>query len=180
MEMISRRNLLAASGGAAAVGALALPGIAAAQQPRPVPGFTWWVFKLDLVIDLASGDAARQAAAGSTVPPSGPFYVTGRFYKEGDVNRDGSLRSGAMQLGVYRSWGWGYNPVTGEALSMHEFDWFGKGKLLAAGTTDTSVPVTGGTGDYKQVRGEVRADIMSASAGAYRLEFELEAPTGAR
>lgn len=180
MERISRRNLLAASGSAAAVGALALPGIAAAQQPRPVPGFLFWIFKLDLVIDLASGDAARQAAAGSTAPPSGPFYVTGRFYKEADVNRDGTLRSGAVQLGTYRSWGWGYNPVTGEALATHEFDWFGRGKILAAGTTDISVPVTGGTGEFKQVRGEVRADIMSATAGAYRLEFELQDTTSGR
>jgi hypothetical protein len=106
--------------------------------------------------------------------------VTGRFYKENDVNRDGTLRTGAQQLGIYRSWGWGYNPVTGESLSTHELEWFGKGKLILAGTTEMSIPVTGGTGDFKQVKGEARAEIMNASVGAYRLEFEIQGDTGGR
>ena len=180
MEKITRRNLLAVSGGAAAVGALALPGIAAAQPPRPLPGPGWWIFKIDLIIDSNTADSVREDSIGGRTAPTGPYYVTGRFYEENDVNNDGTVRSGAQQLGVYRAWGWGYGAVARETLTTREYDWFGKGKLLVAGTSERSTPVTGGTGFFKQVRGEERTAIVNLNAGAYRVEFELEGNTAGR
>jgi len=182
METVSRRNLLAAGGGAALVGALFGNGLAAAQQQtglgRQLKGPGWWVWRIDLVVDVRSADAVRTATGN--LAPSGPFYVTGRFYKEGSVNRDGTLTTTAQQLGNYRSWGWTYSTVSGDFLGSHEFDYFGLGKLVAAGTTELSVPVTGGTGNFAQAKGEARAALVNQAGGVYTVEFEINGDTVGR
>jgi len=183
METVSRRNLLAAGGGAALVGALFGNGLAAAQQQtglgRQLKGPGWWVWRVQLVLDVRSADAVRTATSSNTAP-SGPFYVTGRFYKEGSVNTDGTLAATSQQLGNYRGWGWTYSTVSGDFLGTHEFDYFGLGKLIAAGTTELSVPVSGGTGNFAQAKGEARAALVNQGAGVYTVEFEITGDTVGR
>jgi len=185
METVSRRNLLAASGSAALAGALLGNGIVAAQTTggpgglgRQLKGPGWWVFRVELVVDVRGADSVRQATGNAA--PSGPFYSTGRFYKEGSVNRDGTLTSSANQLGNYRAWGWTYSTVSGDFLGSHEFDFFGLGKLIASGTTELSIPVTGGTANFAQAKGEARAALTNQAAGVYTIEFEIMGDTPGR
>jgi len=183
METVSRRNLLAAGGGAALVGALFGNGLAAAQQQttglgRQLKGPGWWVWRVQLVLDVRSVDAVRTATGN--MAPSGPFYSTGRFYKEGSVNTDGTLSTTAQQLGNYRGWGWTYSAVSGDFLGSHEFDYFGLGKLIAVGTSELSVPVSGGTGNFAQAKGEARAALVNQAAGVYTIEFEITGDTVGR
>jgi hypothetical protein len=173
MERIDRRQLLAAGGGAAVLSAV-MGGMAAAQQPRPVPGTVMqYLLRFNVVIDPSTIDQTRTPATAGQVT-TGPFYFAGPIYDEGDVNADGSVRSGAVLRGTHRAFGWVFDPRTPNAGAIHSFDIFGEGELVANGTTvGSSTTIAGGTGTYKTAQGELRAAIINAAAGAYLMEFEL-------
>jgi hypothetical protein len=174
MERIDRRQLLAAGGGAAVLSAV-MGGLAAAQQPRPVPGTVMtYLLRFNVVIDPATIDQTRTPATAGQVT-TGPFYFAGPIYDEGDINADGTVRSGATLRGTHRAYGWIFDPRTPNAGVIQSFDIFGEGELVSNGTTvGGSTTVAGGTGSYKTAQGEVRAAIINATAGAYLLEFELQ------
>jgi hypothetical protein len=173
MERISRRKLVATGASAAAVAALAAPGAALAQQPRPLPGPGWWIFNIGLVMD-STVDALR-TATGNT-PARGPLMMTGTFYHQDDINANGSPRSGATPYGNWRFQGWNYGAGM---LGIHSFNFFGLGELTATGTSELSVPVTGGTGTFRTVSGELRLGGAPGSANAV-VEFELWGTTPGR
>jgi hypothetical protein len=169
MERISRRKLVATGASAAAVAALAVPGAALAQRPGP----GWWIFRVGLVMD-ARADTIRTAQGA--VLPRGPVMLTGTFYKEDMINADGSPRSGATPYGNWRFQGWNYG--TGW-IGIHSFDFMGIGELTATGTSEISVPVTGGTGDFKTASGEARLGMPAGSSTGV-VEFELWGVTPGR
>jgi hypothetical protein len=173
MERVSRRKLVAAGASAAAVAALAAPGAALAQQTRPVIGPDWWIFRVGLVMDT-SIDALR--AAEGTTPARGPLMMTGAFYHQDDINADGSPRSGTSPQGRWRFQGWNYGAGW---LGIHSFDFIGLGELTATGTSELSVPVTGGTGTFRTATGEARLGMTAGSANAV-VEFELTGATPGR
>lgn len=176
MEKVSRRNLLAAAGAGAAM-ATALVGTAAAQgSPTRPPGqpVDDWLGRYILVHNMAGGDSLRTPSSPNQ-PVTGPQYWTGTLWNDGDVAADGTPASGARQRGTWRAYVWvwaaGQNPGFD---AVHTLDIAGKGVLTASGTTDRSVAVTGGTGDFQGARGEIRMNVLSPITVA--LELDLGVP----
>jgi len=102
--------------------------------------------------------------------------MTGTFYAETDTNPDGSVRSGAAPAGTWKAQGWNYGAGM---IGIHSFDFFGKGELVAAGSSDRSTPVTGGTGDFGSMSGELRMG-NTQTAGRMVVEFDLWGATPGR
>jgi hypothetical protein len=173
MERIDRRQLLAAGGGAALLSAV-MGGMAAAQN-RPQPGTVKdFIMRFHISIDPATIDQTRTPATAGQVT-TGPFYFAGPIYDEGDLNADGSVRSGATLRGMHRAFGWVFDPTTPNAGAIQSFDIFGEGELVSNGTTlGSSTAVVGGTGNYKSAQGEVRAAVINAARGVYLIEFDLQ------
>jgi hypothetical protein len=185
MERVSRRKLLAAaSSGAAVASTLIGAGTAAAQvRPTEPPGLGKlepWLERVQVVINAQGSDALRQPASQGQAP-TGPFYWTGTLWEDGAVGTDGRPAADAKQVGLYRAYGWVYVPgVTPQFTAVHTLDFFGRGQVIASGTTDISVAVTGGTGTFQSARGEIRAATIGTTGLAYTLELELVSPTVGR
>ena len=76
-----------------------------------------------------------------------PFYVSGIICEEL------VLLGPCTQIGSFHCWGW--DTGTGLAVVAQEFDLWGRGKIQVQGVEDTGPrAVTGGTGDFRNVRGE--------------------------
>jgi len=180
MERVSRRRLLAAGSGAALASALLGGGVASAQRGAPVGEAP---MRFQAVIDPRSVDAVRTATQPGAAP-TGPFYLSGALYEEGDVNPDGTLRSGAQRRGTFREHGWTYTPApagrTPLFLATTSIDIFDKGEIVVSGTYEQSSAIVGGTGVFKEVGGEVRVDATNEAAGVYLVEFDLRPPTVGR
>jgi hypothetical protein len=171
MAKITRRQLVATGATAAVAGAIAAPAMVLAQN-RPVPGtHIVWLERFDVVVNRAGADFLR-APSGTTLQ-RGPFYGTGTLYPEGTVGAAGTPSAGAV--GTYKVSGWIYDPIPPNFVGTHVFNLFGMGQITAAGTTEVSVPVVGGTGNFKSARGEVRAAFMTMDR--LSIEVELIAPT---
>jgi hypothetical protein len=172
MERIDRRQLLTAGGGVALLGAILGTSTATAQN-RPVPGTNGvWLQRYDVWFDPATIDLGRAPARPGQLS-AGPFYLAGPIYEEGSIGADGVVKPGAARKGTHHATGWIYDAITPNAGAMHSFDLFGMGELVVIGSTETSVPIAGGTGLFRSVQGEVRSEVINAARGAYRLEFEL-------
>jgi hypothetical protein len=84
-----------------------------------------------------------------------------------------------MQRGTYRAFAWIYVPgVNPQFAAVHSIDLFGMGQVVASGVTDSSVAVTGGTGSFRDARGEIRVATLSPTALV--LEFDLRSSTHGR
>ena len=97
-----------------------------------------------------------------TFPGQGPFYIPGTIYAPGTLN----------QLGIFHCWGFFYN---GGALGVvsQEYDLAGRGKIQVQGVEDGGPrAVTGGTGDFRNVRGEMTGADLSAFPD-FTVNFQL-------
>lgn len=107
--------------------------------------------KLTLRVVADLGDLEVVATANG-----GPFYVPGEIFDPdtGDV------------IGRFHCWGWFFDAGTGPgsgAVVSQEWELFGRGKILVAGVEDEGPrAVTGGTGDFRNVRGEMTGADLSA------------------
>jgi hypothetical protein len=181
MERVSRRKILAAAGsGAALAGALVGASAVSAQPTRPPGGgLTEWVERYALVFDIPASDSLRQQTGPAS--PTGPAYWTGTLWPDGAVGADGKPAAGARQLGVWRASVWVYVPgVQAQFTGVHSLDIFTRGQIVASGVTDSSVAITGGTGEFQGARGEVRMANLGTGAGAITLEVEAIGPTPGR
>jgi hypothetical protein len=73
---------------------------------------------------------------------------------------------------------WVYVPgTTPQFTGVHSLDLFARGQLTAAGVTDSSVAITGGTGEFQAARGEIRMAAIGTTGSALTLEVEAIAPS---
>jgi hypothetical protein len=180
MERVSRRKILAAGTSAAVASALVGASTAAAQvrSTRP-PGqpLMQWLERYALSLNLQASDALRTPSS-PTVAPTGPAYFTGTIWDDGGVGPDGTPVQGAIQRGVYRAFAWVYVPgAAPQFTAIHSFDLFGRGQITASGVTDISVAITGGTGEFQGIRGEIRAANIGTTGNALTLDIDAIGPS---
>lgn len=175
---VSRRGLLS-QGGPALAGALLLGGVAAEAAPAKRGkgrgkgrGKKGGKLTLEVAPNLSSFDAVRSAAPGKKFP-TGPFYIEGTIYPGGSLNVPaGTPKPGAQAIGTFRCWGWIFNPDTGAAVVAQAFE-LAKGEIQVQGLEDDRRPVTGGSGKYRNVRGEGKVQVINADNLAFRIGFKL-------
>jgi len=125
--------------------------------------------KLVLLVDTHLFDDFDTGASGG--PGMGfPFYVSGDICQGTDLTG-----STCHPIGVFRCWGW--NDGKGLAVVAQEYDIFGKGKIQVQGVEDEGPrAVTGGTGKYREVRGEATGFDLSEFfvTGRFKVKFQLK------
>ena len=112
------------------------------------PAYADRTLVLDVVADLAAFDIASGDILGG-----GAFYVPGVIHEAGTTN----------QIGTFHCWGW---DVTGDGLTVvvvsQEYNLDGRGKIQVQGIEDEGPrAVTGGTGQFRNVRGEMTGADLS-------------------
>jgi len=177
MERVSRRRLLAAGSGAALASAVIGSGVAAAQGIRQ-PGLplTDWIERYVLITDPGSVGTARPAPQPNVLP-TGPTYYTGSIYRDLDVT-GGAVASGAAPVGSFKVSAWAYaGGAAPQLVGIGSFDFAGKGKVIAmgGGSSVGSLAVSGGTGVFDGVGGEVRLGLL-APGNPFQLvaDFQLQ------
>jgi len=182
MERVSRRALLAAGSGAALASAVIGGGVAAAQGTRP-PGqpLSDWIERYVIVTEAANSKSARPSTAGSGAP-TGPAYYTGLIYRDSDVS--GGSVTGANSVGRFRLTGWVYGGgAVPQMVGVGSFDIAGRGKISVTGASGPvgSLAVSGGTGEFAGVAGELRLANLTPGGGLTLIaEFNLLGDTGGR
>ncbi len=128
--------------------------------------------KLDVAPDLSTFDAVREAEPGDATP-TGPFYVAGSIYPPGTLDPDGAVPEGAAPIGTFRCWGWLFDGSAGLAVVSQAFELDGAGEIQVQGVEDDRRAVTGGTGRFRNVRGEGRFEVLNPENLAFRAVFHL-------
>ena len=85
-------------------------------------------------------------------PNGGPFYIPGDIFDPdtGDL------------IGKFHCWGWFFDGGANAVVSQ-EWELFGRGKIQVQGVEDNGRrAVTGGTGDFRNVRGKMTGADLSA------------------
>lgn len=173
---VGRRELLkkTAIGGGLVVAALAAPGLTGTAEAKGGKS---------IVLDVDTKGFADFQAPADIVNGTGPFYVSG------DILRPGPM---GPVIGKFHCWGFlaladpikgfqdgGIDPVVG--VVNQEFDLDGRGKIIIAGVeSDAPRAVTGGTGHFRNARGQGNPDVVIFdfnNSGKFRIAFSL---TGAR
>ena len=132
-----------------------------------------------LVVPQARGDQALvlrvqndfstfdfQAGAG----PGGPFYIRSPICE--DTELGGSC---VDPIGVFHCWGWlPLGPGGAPGLVSQEFELFGRGKIQTQGREDGGPrAVVGGTGEFKNVRGEATGIDVTNFPAEFIATFKL-------
>ena len=126
--------------------------------------------KFVLLVDthvFADFDTGAPGGPGAGVP----FYVSGDICKETTLT---GAPSACTPIGVFRCWGW--DDGKGLAVVAQEYDIWGKGKIQVQGVEDEGPrAVTGGTGKYRNVRGEATGFDLSEffDTGRFTGTFKL-------
>ena len=95
------------------------------------------------------------------------------FYVEGIICD--TLSGACNPAGIFRCWGWRtLSGAPGDVTVVsQEFEIFGRGKLQLQGVEDAGPrAVTGGTGDFRNVRGE--ATGFDFSGAEFTVNFKLQ------
>lgn len=169
MQNVSRRRLLGlgASGGSAALAAVVIgkglkPGAAEAHGGH---------LTVEVVPDLSSFDTIRGVAPGDAVP-TGSFYVEGSIYPNGTLDASGDP-GGASPIGTFRCWGWIFDGSTGLGAVSQAYELDGRGDIQVQGLEDDTRAVVGGTGDFRNVRGEGSFQTINPANLTFRAFFSL-------
>lgn len=93
----------------------------------------------------------------------GPFYVGGAIV---DPNT-------GQTLGEFQCWGWFFE--ADRNMVNQEYNLFDRGKIILTGEEDGGIrPITGGAGDFRNVRGEATFDFSNLSVdGSFLASFHL-------
>ena len=96
------------------------------------------------------------------------FYVSGDICAELDL-----LNASCTPIGKFHCWGWLVGPTQELALVSQEFDIDGRGKIQVQGVEDDGPrAVVGGTGEFRNVRGEATGfDLSEFLSGTFAGEF---------
>ena len=106
-------------------------------------------FAGSMTLRVVADDTATGLEVIAT-PNGGPFYIPGDIFDPdtGDL------------IGKFHCWGWFFD---GGAVVSQEWELFGRGKIQVQGVEDDGPrAVTGGTGDFRNVRGEITGADLSA------------------
>ena len=128
--------------------------------------------KLQLRVDtdeFADFDATPPGPGGGSA-----FYVSGNICEELD------LLGPCTSIGTFHCWGW--IKADGFTVVAQEYGLDDRGKIQVQGVEDDGPrAVTGGTGDFKNVRGEATGFDLSqfgAGPGEFIVDFKLEGEKG--
>ena len=110
-------------------------------------------------------------AAGTV---GGAFYITGVICKEPGLDPNGPC----TEIGTFHCWGWLFDADDENSVAVvsQEFNLEGRGKIQVQGVEDEGpCAVTGGTGDFKNARGEATGfDFSSFGDGEFTGTFKLK------
>ncbi len=129
--------------------------------------------KLVLLVDT-HGFATFDAGASGTEDGGFPFYVSGDICEEKTlVDPSTGEPTACTPIGLFHCWGW--DTGTGLVVVSQEYDLFDKGKIQVQGVEDEGKrAVTGGTRNFKRVRGEATEfDFSELDTGRFIATFEL-------
>ncbi len=105
----------------------------------------------------------RVATDGATLDAPAPAPGGGAaFYISGVICADPNLFADCDPIGTFHCWGWLIGPGQAVAVVAQEYDLDGRGKIQVQGVEDEGPrAVTGGTGDFRNVRGEATGFDLS-------------------
>lgn len=175
MGSVNCRHLLGWAGARAALSAVILAGVILGSGLTPGSAEAEKL-TLEVAPDLSTFDAVREVAPGHATP-TGPFYITGPIFPEGTLKPDGTAPSGAKSIGTFRCWGWIFDGSKFPPLAVvsQEFKLDDRGNLQVQGREDERRAVTGGTGDFRHVRGEGRFTPLNPTKNlSFRATFTLK------
>ena len=136
--------------------------------------------KLVLLVDthrFADFDASTPGPGGGF-----QFYVSGDICKEKSlIDPDTGMSTSCTPIGVFYCWGW--ENGSGLAVVSQEYGIDGLGKIQVQGVEDEGPrAVTGGTGVFRNVRGQATKFDFSEffDTGRFVATFELVAAGGRR
>ncbi len=118
--------------------------------------------------DGNAGLVLRVATDGATFDTPAPAPGGGAaFYIGGVICADGEIGEPCDSIGTFHCWGWLIGPDQLAAVVSQEYDLDGRGKIQVQGVEDEGPrAVTGGTGDFRNVRGEATGfDFSDLAAG---------------
>jgi hypothetical protein len=100
------------------------------------------------------------------------------FYVSGDICAELVLLGDCTPIGTFHCWGWLVGPTQEVALVSQEFDIDGRGKIQVQGVEDDGPrAIVGGTGQFRNVRGEATgfdlSEFMGTGQGEFIATFEL-------
>jgi hypothetical protein len=115
--------------------------------------------------------------AGAPGPGGGfQFYVSGDICKEKTLlDRGTGMPTTCTPIGVFHCWGW--DTGGGLAVVSQEYGLDGRGKIQVQGVEDEGPrAVTGGTGEFRKVRGQATKFDFSEfmDTGRFVVTFKLE------
>ena len=128
----------------------------------PAPALAKKGLDLRIVVDFGTFDSAPAASGMGEA-----FYVEGTICD--------TLSGACNPAGIFRCWGWRtQSGMPGDVVVVsQEFEIFGRGKLQLQGVEDAGPrAVTGGTGDFRNVRGE--ATGFDFSGAEFTVNFKLQ------
>ncbi len=103
------------------------------------------------------------------------------FYVGGDICADPTLFATCDVIGTFHCWGWLIGPNRLVAVVSQEYAINGRGKIQVQGIEDAGPrAVTGGTGDFRNVRGEATGfDLTDLFVGGeFIVTFKLIGANG--
>jgi hypothetical protein len=104
---------------------------------------------------------------------NGVFVGGAAFYVSGVICAELDLLGPCTPIGKFHCWGWLVGPNQEVALVSQEFDIDGRGKIQVQGVEDDGPrAIVGGTGDFRNVRGEATGfDLSEFQSGTFAGEF---------
>jgi hypothetical protein len=169
VQSITRRRLLAAGGGTAVAGTLVGAAEASAKKGAAKGGGK----KLTVQVNVTAFDAVRQPATGDKFP-TGPYYASGDIYNNGSINPDGTPKTGAKKIGTYQCHGWFYDGKEGLNLASQTFTLTNRGSITLIGREPELAAIAGGTGSYRNARGQATVKDEDHPSGATTLTVAFE------
>lgn len=97
-------------------------------------------------------------------------------YPDGSLNADGTVKPGADTNGAFRCWGWIFDAGTGAGVVAQEFALNRRGTIQIQGLEGDVRAVTGGTGRFRNARGQARVEVIKPPTDpnfSFRAAFEL-------
>ncbi len=121
----------------------------------------------------------RVATDGATFDQTtnGVFTGGAAFYIGGVICADPTLFAVCDPIGTFHCWGWLIGPDQVAGVVSQEYDLDGRGKIQVQGVEDEGPrAVTGGTGDFRNVRGEATGFDLSDLfvGGEFTATFKLQ------
>jgi hypothetical protein len=117
--------------------------------------------KGQLILDVVPNGADFSMVPDPVDPNQGPFYVSGTIFAHGSD----------VAIGEFHCWGY-FAQGGSVAVVSQEFNLDGRGKIQVQGVEDDGPrAVVGGTGDFRNVRGEAQVEF---TASGFTAAFKLK------